>query len=1521
MNEMQDIVDVQPINLDSFIEERPLKPLPYPDKALKNRAAQTALLTDVPERIPEQYQAMLAEAQSGQETTRNSILNKRLAEKQPKDIGAIMSILADQTLPMEAKQAAIASLNSDWTKDTSVLLATETYEQPSKGESIEAENVRISGAEQFKGNLEYKRYVQSVKNRHELGFDGKSVSDFLAVLAPFSVNKYGVSTLKPIVDEMNLKISKGESAILPGSAMEKISEVVKNIPPSKRLEIAQKITGIVEQHSGLILNSDNDFVALTQLQQALEGDYSKFDKFVDNTSGILDTIGLGGTVKWFKNLPRTKLFSRSSQIEEAKIAQRGVSDTVSPVSSVSILKDSNPEKARNAYSLIVGSRSDAVAEALTGTTRTEAVASQVVPQPLISDGSVATKLIDPLREVKTISPDSDLLSVYRDRGGIELTTPEIKRAEANITNDFRNVNGITLHDNLLSVGNTGNQFHIKAMYGGTEGGFLKADEALEQVKFSLREYGVQDYDLQLFKKIEDEYVPISFDEAKGLDGDYLVGLDLNHQINPLDIGKMDELNVKRNWLDRLPVFRSKDSGSASRHILDAASMLHPRITGAAAVATDRSTLIDKRLLHLHDSFAKQYKKFEADRQAKIYDYIKEANLRGIELDDLALSAKFTTDEIGAIKAWRKAWDTHYWFENADLVRTMNIQGYQLFDNGTDKLFAKAAQKNKNIKKAYDPDTGSVVSLSQKELDDLYDKGGTYAAFRRPTDINGEVVEHMIVRNNATSYLRGIRESDQVLAYKKGYYQVQYNAPKFITQRMVTANGGEYYKAVGVAGDTEEAEQIRRRISTTEGVSLDDLVVRADMRDMKVDTDAYWDMQNASGRIAQRHRGKRLENTTNPLTGFDSQYLLDPVESAIRASRNLSSRVATREFLEISKQRAIQQYGEYFPKDITGKPMWLEDSRSLVGNTGTKYDKKLADARTTVEYLNYLQHGYENSFDEGFKGLFNALASQAAGISSTLERGLMKVGSIAPTQFLKSGVFTAYLALNPLRQWIIQSHQSVRMMGLNPSYVLTGKLADDVRIFGMDKLGFAPKAAKDKEMVDYINSSGMLDAVDKQNLVRGPLNDLVESEGVIKRGFGKAIEIPRKIGFDMGEQTNLLSHLLTVRDRAIKAGKNVNDPRVRDELYSEARALSYDMNFAGDMPYNQNSMGLFLQFFQVPHKALTSVTTNRRISTTDKMRLAATDTLLWGVPGAAVLSNMVSEDMLPENAEAREAVVFGLESFALNNALSKLVGKDANINFSAFSPYNMEGFAHLFTAVATGGYAEYITNSPSFSLYFREGSRMREAFGKLLRYTGFVDTQAGLEVPEALDVLNSFAEAGSSGWSNYLKAKAIMELGQVRNTKGGTMLEDAGYIEAAAKLFGFGTQEEVIKYGVTRALREGSTAHRDEVLKSYNTYIKLLAKETKLSNTDPEWTTKVLGAMKLMWKNDLVAQEIINSQLSKDLVSYDHRIIRDALNDAKLLEASSPATINNLKMLKNDELNKALQLMNDIREQAKIYGDK
>lgn len=1514
MEDFNNLVEVQPVDLRDLVETRELKSLPVHDTALKNRAAIASLLSEDTSKVMEKYQAVLTEAKSGETYTHDKLLSDAVIAEQPSDMKGIMTILADPSIPLEQKKIAIAGINSKFAKDSSTLITTRAYSQPSGKEDVEQENVRISGAEQFANIRKQNEAIEAIKTQHALSLDpdvGNAVVDFISLITPFSTNKYGATTLAQAAKAIGVNISTGKATVLPGEAVVAIRDALANMPIEKQVQATEAITNIIKNNSSLFFNSDNNFAEYQQMQAIFEqGGYGNVSRFLDNVSGILDLAGLGFLGKGTKVL--TKLFTRTPEVSASKTLVRSTTDTISNVSPLKIMQDANPDKARKMLSVIVNENSDEAAQALAGTTRIDAVAGQVVPQPLVVDGSVTPKLIDPLREFKTIEPDVDVYKAYSDVGGLWFTEKEKLEAGAKIYKDFTNVDGITLHDNLVSVGTVGDKAIIKAVYGNSEGGFLSAESALNQAKFSLREYGVVDQDLNLLKRIEGEYVPITLAEAKGVDGDYLVSIEKELKFSQKDVTVFDPQDVKRNWFDRIPIFRSNKAGTLANHLLDNASMLSPVYTGAGVVATDKATRIDKMLLNLHSNFSDDFIRIPKARQDFIYEHIKEANLLGLELSDNALLAKgFAKDEITVLKNWRKSWDTHFFFENHDAGRTLANKKYMVLESGTgDKFFARPISKESNIVNAYDPSLNQVVALQKSDIDDLYTKGGTFAELVRPSTINRVPTEHIIVRNTPSEYLRRITDSDQVLNYRKGYYQVHYKAPKFIEELAKDSAGRVYNKTIAMAGSTKEAEQVVDRLRQTSGKPIADYNIRDDIKNLRVDTDAYWDLMTSSGRVAQRHRGARLEAISSPNVMFDSKYIADPVESAIRASRSLSGRIATRDFLETSKARVMSQYGEFFPNG-----RWVENSNSLISRKSLT-GADIADARTSVEYINFLQHGYDNSVDDGFKSVMNAFANMSvkAGIE-TGEKMFLHLAQGAPTNFLKNGVFQSYLALNPFRQLIVQSHQSIRLAAYNPTYVLRGGVALDGSEYLMMKSGMIP-VSKNKALFDFIEDSGMLDAVDKQNLVRGSLSDLAESYNPVSRNIGKVLSVPRKFGFDLGEQANLLSHLLAVRDKFQKAGRNIADPAVRDEAYSVARALSYDMNFAGDMPYNQNTLGLFMQFFQVPHKAITSVMTNRRIAGGDQLRMAAADLVLFGVPGATILYNMLPKGVLPEDPEVREATVFGMETILLNKSLSLIAGQKINVDFSALSPYGVDGFANLFHAIVSGGTMEFIQNTPAFTLYLKEGSRMREALGRSMRYLGFIDTEQGLPPETGVSVLSGLAEM-SSGWSNYLKAKAIVETGKLPTTHKNERMQDTkAFTYAAAKLFGFGSLQETMFYAATKEITAGTKAHEAEVQSWYKSYSKVLTRDQKFTSENPEYTNTVLGAAKLMWKDDYKAMEIINKLLAKDLADKENSLMKRILEYGNIKGADEHAsTLKMLPSLKDEDYNKALKLFDDAQAQA------
>ena len=1496
MDILDEVAEATPVNLDDLVEERPLAPL-APEASIRNRAAIAALQSDNP---LENYQALSQEASEGRSDLYDQLKQERDRKEDVLSQEALMLVLADPNTTPEMAQRAIDSINKGVTKDSGRQLAMNAAKAPVEGESDERADVRIHAAEIFDEIHQYQKDKQAILNGHGAGLDSSSKTfmlDLVESISPFANNKLSADVLSDAAEAVKLSISKGSAFVLPGNAKKAIREAIENAPPEQQVEITRKIRSIIESNNGIYFRDDNDFAEYMLVNDLFgEGGYSTFSQYLDNASGLLDLLGLG-VIRTAGKL--FKRFKRTPEAMESNVARRFVTDTTSPVSPGNLIKDTNPEQAKQLLKAVEESQGDEVSKALYGANKEDTIASQTVPQPPSVNGTV---------EAKVINPNPEVLNVIKDFGGYWLSGAEKARAFDNITAALKNAKGVTLHENLSHGVQRGIQYEGKAVYGLADGGFKNAEDAINQAKYSLAEFGVTDDSISLLKKLDGEYVPVDLNDVKGIDGDYLVSVNIKRDLGVNDIGTFDTFNVKRNFFDSIPFFRSNKQGTFANSLLDNASMLSKRLTGGAVVQTDKGVLIDKIFLKEFDDFAKPFRSLPNERQGKLYEYLKLANRDGLDEDALSLTARgFTSDEIDIVNKWRKAWDTQWFFENRDLVKTLSAQNYGMLENANAKLVLRKAQKDRNITEVYDPDLDQVVKISAQEIDDLYANGGYFGRLRRPQDFGGEIVENVIVRNNTSSYIRAFNPSDQVLTYRKGYYQVHYDAPHFIVHKVKDKNGNVLFeRAVDVAGDTKAANHIKDRLIKQTG---DEFYVRGDIKKFSPDTDYYWDLQSSAGRLAQKRRGAPLQDPTAPL-GLSDNFLVDPVEGAIRSARSLANRISMRDYLEHSKARALQQYGESFPQRQFGQPLWTENSNSLV-QRGRMTTSEIADARTTVEYLNYLQRGYENSFDEGFKGLMNALANRMANISSRGERLFLSASNVNPTDLTKNAVFQAYIATNPVRQLIVQSHQSIRLLGYNTSYIAKGGLSKDVFTYWTKhKLGVGTLSKQEKELVDFIEGSGMLDAVDRHNLVRGAITDMAESGNPIKRIAGKALAIPRKAGFDLGEQYNLAAHLMAVRDKALKAGKNVNDPAVRDELYSQTRAMAYDMNFAGDMPYNQNVMAMILQFAQVPHKAITSVTTNRRIPVRDRIRLAATDITLFGVPGSIVLSDYLTEDMLPENPTAREAVLFGVESMLVNKMASQIAGENVNLDISSLSPFNIDGWSQMADAFLTGGFWEMLAHAPAANVLFKGDSKVQEAIGRMVRYGGYFDP----ERPEDLESITNGVLEISSGWSNYLKAKTIWETGNIMTKNGQIIKENATGMEAFAKALGFGTQEEAYTYYMRNKLSETSKAYADEVKEWTKTYVRYLTRQEKLTSDDPEYYIRTLGAARRVWGDSIRAQEIINAELGKLSVDIKDGLIRDMIKHSGLpVDQQSYVEMRNSGILNDEEFDKVMQLIDDINK--------
>ncbi len=1187
----------------------------------------------------------------------------------------------------------------------------------------------------------------------------------------------------------------------------------------------------------------------------------------------------------------TEIFLKKDPLADAigRIDLNGAVRRANPASPMEVIKLANPQQARNMLELIVKSEGDAVANGLAGTSRLQAITNDVFPQVVTSSGRVAAQPVDIQRNLRRELqvPDSIYKAIWDD-GGIMYTPQEKAAALSNVQRDFQSAEGLVMRENMGGFQDDGLRFNISAVYGTPEGDFKNARQAYEQARYALRKQGVLDSEIEILRKEGLDYVPVKLADVGEAEGSYVVRVNTKHEVDPTDVVKFEEGDVKLNFLDRLPGTQWGQHGSAARYLLDASSMLDPKYTKAATAATDRSAGFEKLLLDVAKEYSDIFVKLPKEAQIRVDSYLREANYNQLAFDIGDLRKRGMSDkEISSVRAWRRFWDGHFYLENLDVVRTLNSEGYQKFSSNNADFFAKRMEKNRSISRVYDPATDTLVDISASAIDQLYDTKGFIAKTRRPVEIDGVSVEHMIVRNTPTEYLRKFRDNDMVLNYREGYFQLQYDAARFVDEISTGANGQQIRRAVAVGGSMPEVTRFAERMNANAPAGVR-YVPRADERALQRGSDDWFDVNSASGRIAQRHRGKLLEDGSGMNHLGDGSYILDPVTSAIRAARSVAGRTVTRPMLEASKARFMSQYKDVLPPDGMGG-VRMPRSSSEIGSKGMVVSKQVADARTVFNNIHYLENGYINGLDSVWKQMFHALADKAGNWNlGKTEKALLATGDISPAQSSKVSVFMATIGSHPLRQLVVQPHQVIRTMSYNTVGWAKGtvpRLMTDYFTFKAKSiLGQNVKMSKEAQaFVDFVENSGAIAAIDKQNLVRGTLMDAAGGYNALSNTVGKPLEILRKVGFDTGEAANTVGHLAAVYEREIRAGKDMTNKALRDEAYSTSRAISWDMNFAGDMPYNQTAPSLVLQFMQVPHKAFLQLF-NRRLRWQDRGRLVLGDVIFWGPP-TLLVSELLGGDILPEDKDLRELVTYGLESAILNKLFQSVTDDpDVNIDWSSLAPYDAHGWAKTLYGFFTGGPYKAVAESPAGQLFLADGGRVQNALGSISRLFGMSD-QIG-ETPETFQrTLNEVLKI-SSGWSAGTKAYLMLESEKRMDKYGRPVSEKVQVAEAVAQAFGFGDSSQRDNWALIEKSNSIRKNFRDDVLKDYKNILQYYQTEMNKGIADPVQLGAVSSFVLKRYQGNPEALQIIQQQLEKDLLNPEYKLLSQMIKISGIPDANT-----------------------------------
>lgn len=1017
--------------------------------------------------------------------------------------------------------------------------------------------------------------------------------------------------------------------------------------------------------------------------------------------------------------------------------------------------------------------------------------------------------------------------------------------------------------------------------------FSTPKRATESIEPALRHAGITSNDVTVMKldKSGRRWEPATKADLKNnAKGKYLTQVTQRYFHDVKDIDEWSELEdayVKRNMTDRFLNTNFGGAGTLTSHLLDMASMLNPHITLSANVAVDRASKITAELGQATMYLDNGMRKLPKNRRKKLEDLWYLANQHGFKIDK-ANNYGLNAVELDLHDTFRSINDTLYALNNAQHRKNLHQRGYRVFNtNDSTHLFVKdvpVAPKSA-VQNAYDPITDTVRKLTTDEIDRLYKVGGTLGkldkGFKTP---QGASASHIISMNDSNSWMRRISDNDSPLRYREGYYQVHYRDPIFIKQRRAGGGPDDWY-VIGSARNSSDARKKIEALKAHDKKGESEFESRLDKKNNSFDSSDGWSAAMQQGRTAEKIRGKRLGEHDSG--AFDDPRILDASEAIERSIHDISQRTSMRDWLDDTKDRTMAQFSGkgVLPKEH-GKERWPQKLEDIKGTS-----KDAGDLRTTWEYIHRMESGWVNHVDDSIKNamqhmskMFGAGDNAAAAMAE--EFFLNRWHGQGVTGYAKKKVFQAYLALNPLRQVIVQSHQVLQLTPLEPKFVMT-KLAGQMALLSMAEIGpqgFAKSKLMKRflksndmskaEAIDMVSSwrkSGLPDSVSQSNLVRSNWEHAMSGGPLDKAGKlvdKHVIDPVQKIGFDAGERANVKAAWLTFYHRAKVAGKDVKDQAVLDNITAEARNYTLNMNRAGDMPYNQNALGIALQFIQVPHKATTQVLFNRKLTIAERAKLLLWNSTVYGLPASYIVEEYFP-DFGVDDPEVREIIKRGAETTVLNWIATQATGEEQNVDYSNLSPWDASALGDVFENIWVDGWSAAWLKSPAGQL---ASTRVPALFKSMARLTNVVedyDTPTTLG-RVAMDFIN--LASGPANLSKSFQALYLHEVGKKLNSAG-----DAQYaattLEKLAIAAGFRTFAESESVALRIRLSKQIASTKDDARKWLREWGKHMTAEGKAPiNGVDAWQLYAEAWRVEGWANN----EVVN----KEIRSYIRRLIRD-----------------------------------------------
>lgn len=1536
MAQLEDFITQSPASLDDFQGVSQEPPVTSAGSN-SNLAAHAAMLSPSPESVIPNYQQAKEEFDfSGNSDTAASLVQNAKGESLLGYRRATAEFLTDPSVTEEWKQNALKFISDENNGLTSAraMVATQAASKPVDNESQESADLRGVYAATINRALDYQRSKQQFYNEMQALDNNNTTAKYVGIaedFIPLTMGAKQSKLSKDLFGEEQSTLAPLWSMVFTGSSKAVMADRFNKLPLDARVRFFDKIKDVIQKDgSSLLLPEEFDNANMEAVRTITDaGHYTATQETIDNIIGVADIIGVGSILRGIGRArkilsagPGEEDFGRAADNlyegfteEQRSWARRFIVTDVQPTSASQTVRDANPQLARSLHQAATADETGDTARALYGSSREEAIIHDISPQPASPNGAVESKVNKPERDGDfSFMPDADILDFVDNTGAHWLSPAEKRTLRASATNDFLNSTGMVNRKEMTTIEATDDGVKFGAVYGPTDSGWGTLQDAVDSAKFHLKSYGITEDNISVLIRQNDQYVPVSLSSVKDagtvISGDFLLKINHDYKFNTANMERdgWEAFDVKNNIFDRWLPGETHGQGTLQSHLLDPQSMLNPGFTKGATVSGLRGAGLERDLMSLAKPYVETMKRIPSKRQEKVFSKIRENNFKGQDPNYANMVAEgFTPAEIRAMEHWKKAQDTLYELSNRDMIKTYSGRGYGLMEhNGSGtRLIVKELRQQAvpDSVHVFDPIQNTVRVIDRAEIQSLYRSGGSLAKTASPVTVGTDVVEHVInINKPGSTFVRALKNTDRILNYRKGYYAVKYRNPHFIEKKLVDGNGKpilnssgqEQWRAVATAANIPDATRAVERLKITSG---GEFRFRSDLKGEEFNI-AESQQMAAGGMSAQRVRGKRLEESIGNWNVSEAQHVASPMESLVQSVASISARVSLRDWLETSKQRFINQYSEVLPT-VRGQVEYPR-SRGDIGLPHNTKSKMAGDARTTWEYIRQMENGYINSIDDSWKAAMNMLADMTGtyGMGKG-EEFFRAVGSSGPTALGKKVAFNLLLATNPLRQLLVQSHQMIMLGSVFPRYTFF-RLMDDMSLMMVYHLGGTPTKAmlsmakrteaEAQAMFSALKSSNISAGISKHELVRSSLMTVADGStsyaskipglSAVTKPVSAALSASRKIGFDLGEYLSSAASFLAHYDDAVSKGTKMGKEAI-DDVTAKSRNFVYNMDQAGAVPYNHNSVALITQFMQIAHKALLQMTFNRGLTPFQKGVITAYTMMMFGPTSVIGLSRDASNvfenylnEILPDDPQFRNRIIDGLESVMLNKMLTNLYGEDVKLDYSSLAPLDAYGITEFFHTAMDEGIAKLVTNSPTGSLVFGSNPRITNVLVTAGRLMG-LGANPVEEDPVKWSNLAMDVAGLSSGLSNAYKAAFALEYGRKVGALGGVTNPNVNSFEAIAKAFGLDTQDEANTRKIMDATYKTQQAMSDDVKKIYAQFARQIQQQG-ISADQVEYYIRLNQMAMSTFKGNPEAMNVWRKEMRKQTSSKGDRVMETLL---------------------------------------------